>query len=177
MSRVAKNPITIPSSVEFNVDNRGEITAKGPKGTLSMPLHGTVAMERNHNLLTFSAKEGTKFAKAMSGTTRSLVNNLIEGVLNGFEKKLELRGVGYKAAVQGKKVVLNLGYSHTIEHLVPEGVTITAPSATELVIASCDKQKVGEEAAKIRAYRKPEPYKGKGVRYHDEVVRMKETKK
>lgn len=177
MSRVAKNPITIPSSVEFSVNDRGEITAKGPKGTLQMLLHGTVAMSRQENTLTFAAKEGTKFAKAMSGTTRALVNNLIEGVVNGFEKKLELRGVGYKASVQGKKVVLNLGYSHTIEHPIPDGITITAPSATELVVVSCDKQKVGEEAAKIRAYRKPEPYKGKGVRYHDEVVRMKETKK
>ncbi len=177
MSRVAKNPITIPSTVEFNVNNRGEITAKGPKGNLSMHLNTAVAMNQDDGVLTFAPKDGTKFARAMSGTTRALVSNLIEGVVNGFERKLELRGVGYKAAVQGTKLVLNLGYSHPIEHPIVEGVTITTPSATEIVIASCDKQKVGQEAAKIRAYRKPEPYKGKGVRYHDEKVRMKETKK
>lgn len=177
MSRVAKTPVVIPENIDFSFEEQCKIIVKGPKGQLQLNLHPSVAIERSENNLSFKPTDGSKFAKALSGTMRSLVNNLIQGVVKGFEKKLELRGVGYKAAVQANKLILNLGYSHPIEHSIPEGVTIVTPSATEVVISGCNKQQVGQEAAKIRAYRKPEPYKGKGIRYHNEIIRMKETKK
>ncbi|MDT8410023.1 MAG: 50S ribosomal protein L6 [Wenzhouxiangellaceae bacterium] len=174
MSRIAKYPIELPKSVEFSRQEQ-TLNAKGPKGELSMTLHPTVAMANEEGVLTFSpASDGDP---AMAGTMRALVNNMIEGVTNGFEKKLSLVGVGYRAQAQGGKLNLQLGFSHPVEFEVPDGVTVETPSQTEVVVRGPDKQKVGQVAAKIRGYRPPEPYKGKGVRYLGERVVMKEAKK
>lgn len=176
MSRVAKNPVTVPAGVEvkFGTDS---ITVKGKNGELSLPLASNVAIELNDNQLTFAVKENSKQANAMSGTLRALVNNMVKGVSEGFEKKLQLIGVGYRAQAQGKTLNLSLGFSHPIVYEMPEGVSVQTPSQTEIVLTGADKQAVGQVAAEIRAYRSPEPYKGKGVRYVGEVVAMKEAKK
>lgn len=176
MSRVAKNPVTVPAGVEvkFGTD---AIIIKGKNGELSLPLADNVAIELNDSQLTFTAKDNSKQANAMSGTARALVNNMVKGVSEGFEKKLQLIGVGYRAQAQGKVLNLSLGFSHPIVHEMPEGISVQTPSQTEIILTGADKQVVGQVAAEIRAYRSPEPYKGKGVRYVGEVVVMKEAKK
>ena len=176
MSRVAKNPVTVPAGVEvkFGTD---AIIIKGKNGELSLPLADNVAIELNDSQLTFTAKDNSKQANAMSGTARALVNNMVKGVSEGFEKKLQLIGVGYRAQAQGKVLNLSLGFSHPIVHEMPEGISVQTPSQTEIILTGADKQVVGQVAAEIRAYRSPEPYKGKGVRYVGEMVVMKEAKK
>ena len=176
MSRIAKNPVVIPEKVEVNIVV-DQITVKGPLGELKQELTGDVKIKKEENIITFEATRTAKFSKAMSGTIRSLVQNMVIGVSSGFEKKLTLIGVGYKAAVQGNKVNLELGFSHPVNHQLPDGVTAQTPSPTEIVLKSSSKQMIGQVAAEIRAYRPPEPYKGKGVRYSDEHVVIKEAKK
>jgi large subunit ribosomal protein L6 len=176
MSRVAKMPIAVPAGAEVAI-TAAAITVKGPLGTLIQPLNGQVKVENNNGTLTFDVVDESRESNAMSGTLRALVSNMVTGVTKGFEKKLSLVGVGYKAAVQGNALNLSLGFSHPVIHPMPEGVTAATPTATEIVIKGIDRQKVGQVAAEVRAYRSPEPYKGKGVRYVDEVVKLKETKK
>tara|TARA_B100000035_G_scaffold315469_1_gene336644 strand:+ start:3110 stop:3643 length:534 start_codon:yes stop_codon:yes gene_type:complete len=176
MSRVANIPVNIPEKVEV-VISQDNVQVKGPLGELNQSLTGDVKINKEDNILTFHVNNESKFAKSMSGTLRALVNNMVTGVSAGFEKKLTLIGVGYKAQVQGNKVNLDLGFSHPIIHDLPEGITAQAASPTELVIKGSNKQVVGQVAAEIRGYRPPEPYKGKGVRYADERVVMKEAKK
>ena len=174
MSRIAKAPIELPSGVEIKIA-ASEVSVKGPKGNLVQKLHPAVSVAQEDKTIT--VKPASDSDIPMAGTFRSLVNNMVVGVSNGFEKKLTLVGVGYRAQVQGTKLVLALGYSHPIEYTAPEGVTIEAPSQTEIVVKGCDKQKVGQVASEIRSFRPPEPYKGKGVRYSDERVVRKEAKK
>ena len=176
MSRVAKNPVNIPAGVEVTL-NDSEISVKGSKTTLSMPLNDKVEIKQDDNVLSFLPKDDSKQANAMSGTIRSLVHNMVVGVTQGFEKKLQLIGVGYRAQAQGNKLNLTLGFSHPVVHELPEGVTAETPTQTEIVLKTADKQLLGQVAAEIRACRPPEPYKGKGVRYADEQVRRKEAKK
>jgi len=176
MSRIANNPIPIPEKVEVTI-SANNICVKGPLGELNQELKGEVKIENNDSVLTFSPTVESKHAKAMSGTLRALVNNMIIGVSTGFERKLTLIGVGYKASAQGNKINLELGFSHSISHELPEGVTAQTPSQTEIILKSSNKQTVGQVAAEIRAYRPPEPYKGKGVRYSDEQIVIKESKK
>jgi len=174
MSRVANNPVSLPTGVEVKIDGRN-VTVKGAKGTLSLSLIDGVQMNQDDNVLTFAA-EGHKF-KAMAGTTRALVGNMVKGVSEGWEKKLVLNGVGYRAKASGKSVNLTVGLSHPVDYKLPEGVTAESPSQTEIVVMGIDKQAVGQAAAEIRSFRPPEPYKGKGIRYADEYVRRKEAKK
>jgi len=174
MSRVAKAPVALPSGIELTVEG-AQVVVKGPKGTLSLQLHPGVSLVREANQIT--VKPANDSDLPMAGTFRSLINNLVLGVSTGFEKKLTLIGVGYRAQVQGGHLTLALGYSHPVEYTAPAGITIEAPSQTELVVKGCDKQRVGQVAAEIRAFRPPEPYKGKGVRYSDEKVARKEAKK
>jgi large subunit ribosomal protein L6 len=174
MSRIAKAPIELPSGVELKVQD-GEVKVKGPKGNLTLHLHPNISMEQDDK--NYLVKPASDSDIPMAGTFRSLVNNMVIGVTSGFEKKLSLVGVGYRAQVQGDKLTLALGFSHPVNYSAPEGITIEAPSQTEIVIKGCDKQKVGQVASEIRAFRPPEPYKGKGVRYSDERVVRKEAKK
>lgn len=176
MSRIAKEPVTLPSGVEFSQSGTA-VTVKGGKGTLSLDLNSEVELKQEDGTLTVAPRSGSRFATAIAGTTRSLLANMVQGVTEGFEKKLTLVGVGYRAQAQGKKLNLTLGFSHPIVYDVPEGISIETPSQTEIVVKGADKQKVGQAAAEIRRYRPPEPYKGKGVRYADERVVMKEAKK
>lgn len=176
MSRVAKNPLLIPTGVVVTLSGK-DIKAQGPKGTLVSHAHDFVDVVREDQHLRFTPKVGAENADAIAGTARALVKNMIEGVFKGFERKLVLIGVGYKAQVQGKVLNLNLGFSHQIKHEIPHGITIDTPIPTEIIVKGIDKELVGEVAAKIRAYRPPEPYKGKGVRYDGEVVVQKEGKK
>ncbi len=176
MSRVAKNPIVVPKGAEVKLAN-GSISVKGPLGTLTQTLHESVKMIEEDGHFTFAAATETRQANAMSGTMRALVNNMVVGVTKGFEKKLNLVGVGYRAQAQGDKLNLTLGFSHPVVHQMPAGVKCETPTQTEILIKGTDRQKVGQTAAEVRAYRKPEPYKGKGVRYADERVVIKETKK
>lgn len=176
MSRVAKIPVAIAKGVDVKIEN-GVIAVKGPKGELSVPMHDDVEVKIENGHVYFKALNDTKESNAMSGTLRALVHNLVKGVSEGFSKKLTLVGVGYRAQAQGQKLNLSLGFSHPIIHEMPEGIKVETPTQTEIVISGADKQKVGQVAADIRAYRSPEPYKGKGVRYVDEVVILKETKK
>ncbi len=176
MSRVAKNPVQVPKGVEVTISGQA-VTVKGSKGTLEHEIHSAVKVEQSDNVLTFAPKDGSKSAMALAGTTRALLNNMVIGVTEGFEKKLQLVGVGYRAQAQGQKLNLTLGFSHPIDYPVPEGVSVETPSQTEVVVKGMDKQKVGQVAAEIRAYRPPEPYKGKGVKYADEVIVRKEAKK
>ncbi|MGZ8304856.1 50S ribosomal protein L6 [Massilia cavernae] len=176
MSRVAKMPIAVPAGAEVAI-TAAAITVKGPLGTLTQSLNGLVKVENKDNTLTFDVVDDSRESNAMSGTLRALVNNMVTGVTKGFEKKLSLVGVGYKAQAAGDKLNLSLGFSHPVAHAMPEGVTATTPTPTEIIIKGIDRQKVGQVAAEVRAYRSPEPYKGKGVRYVDEVVKLKETKK
>jgi large subunit ribosomal protein L6 len=174
MSRIANAPIELPSGVEFAYKGE-QVSVKGPKGNLEMKLHPSVSLEQEDSTVT--VKPANDSDLPMAGTMRSLVSNMVSGVTDGFEKKLTLIGVGYRAQMQGKKLTLALGFSHPVEFEAPEGITIETPSLTEIVISGCDKQKVGQAAAEIRAFRPPEPYKGKGVRYSDERVVRKEAKK
>ncbi|WLF83611.1 50S ribosomal protein L6 [Moraxella sp. ZY210820] len=176
MSRVAKAPVTVPNGVTVTQNGR-QVEVKGSKGTLSFNLHALVELKQEEGKLQVAPVKESKDAWMQAGTARAVLNNLVKGVSEGFERKLQLIGVGYKAAVQGNVVNLNLGYSHPINYTLPEGVTAETPTQTEIVLKSADKQKLGQVAANIRAYRAPEPYKGKGVRYSDEVVLRKEAKK
>lgn len=174
MSRVAKNPITVPSGVDINISG-SVMNVKGPKGNLELDIHPSISFDVNDG--EYVVKTESDKDLAMAGTFRALVNNMVVGVSTGFQKKLQLVGVGYRAQLQGKKLNLSLGFSHPIDYSAPEGISIETPSQTEIVISGCDKQMVGQVAAEIRSYRPPEPYKGKGVRYADERVVRKEAKK
>ncbi|MFT5710506.1 MAG: large subunit ribosomal protein L6 [Halioglobus sp.] len=174
MSRVANNPVALPSGVEVKINGRG-LTVKGGKGTLELSLVEGIQVSQDDNVLTI-AYDSDKF-RAMAGTTRALVNNMVVGVSAGWEKKLILNGVGYRAKASGKSINLTLGLSHPVDYTLPEGVTAETPTQTEVVVKGFDKQAVGQAAADIRSFRPPEPYKGKGIRYADEHVRRKEAKK
>ena len=174
MSRVAKKPISLPKGVEFNVSN-DQVTVKGPKGTLSVAKPAGIEVNIEDGNAQLSANDASLVP--LTGTLRAIVANMVHGVSTGFERKLELVGVGYRAAAQGKELNLQVGYSHPVVFPAPEGITITTPTQTEIVVAGADKQLVGEVAAKIRGYRPPEPYKGKGVKYSDETIIRKEAKK
>ncbi len=176
MSRVAKNPVALPQGVEVKLAG-AQVSVKGPLGTLTLNCNDAVQVVQDGAALQVKAVAGAVNGNALSGTTRALLANLVNGVSKGFEKKLTLVGVGYRAQAQGDTLNLSLGFSHPVAHKMPAGVKVETPSQTEIVIKGIDKQQVGQVAAEIRAYRKPEPYKGKGVRYADEVVILKETKK
>ncbi len=176
MSRIAKNPVTVPTNVEVTITAE-EITVKGPLGTLKQKQSANVSVVKDGNLVQCAAVGDSIQANAMSGTMRALLANMVHGVSQGFERKLTLVGVGYRAQAKGDALGLTLGFSHPVEHKMPAGVKVETPSQTEIVLKGADKQLVGQVAAEIRAYRRPEPYKGKGVRYADEVVNLKETKK
>jgi large subunit ribosomal protein L6 len=176
MSRVAKNPVVLPAGVDV-VLAANQISVKGPLGTLKQALNSDVAVERQGDALLCKATNDSAQSNAMSGTVRALVANMVTGVTKGFERKLTLVGVGYRAQAAGDTLNLSLGFSHPVVHKMPAGVKVATPSQTEIVLTGSDKQQVGQVAAEIRAYRQPEPYKGKGVRYADEVVILKETKK
>jgi len=176
MSRIAKVPVELPKGVEFRQEGN-VVTLKGGKGELSMELNSEVELTQDDGGLKVSPRSGSRFAMAVTGTMRSLLANMAHGVSEGFERKLELVGVGYRAQTQGKNLNLTLGFSHPVVYAAPEGINIETPSQTEVVITGTDKQKVGQVAAEIRRFRPPEPYKGKGVRYADERVILKEAKK
>lgn len=176
MSRIAKKPVEIIAGVEVSISGQ-TVTAKGKQGNLSFDLHETVSVKQEDNILSFSPNNNSKGAMAMAGTMRSLVNNMVVGVSVGFTKQLQLVGVGYRAQMQGNVLDLSLGFSHPVKYAIPEGITIETPSQTEINVKGADKQVVGQVCAEIRAYRPPEPYKGKGVRYSDERVVRKEAKK
>ena len=176
MSRIANAPVAIPKGVETTLSDTA-ISVKGSKGNLNLDLHELVGVSQEGEELKVAAKNQTRQAGALAGTFRSLINNMVIGVSEGFQKKLELQGVGYRAKAQGKSLNLTLGYSHPIDYSLPEGVTAETPSQTEIVITGANKQLVGQVAAEIREFRPPEPYKGKGVRYADECVYRKEAKK
>ncbi|MDJ0919382.1 MAG: 50S ribosomal protein L6 [Woeseiaceae bacterium] len=176
MSRVAKAPVELPKGVEFKQDGN-VVTLKGGKGELSMELNSEVLLEQEENTLKVAPRSGSRFSTAIAGTMRALLANMAKGVSEGFERKLELVGVGYRAQAQGNKLNLSLGFSHPVVHEVPAGITVETPSQTEILVRGADKQVVGQVAADIRSYRPPEPYKGKGVRYADERVVLKEAKK
>lgn len=176
MSRVAKNPIILPQGVEVALSAE-KISVKGPLGTITFDANPAVSVEKDGANLVCKPVEGAENANALSGTVRAIVANMVTGVSKGFERKLNLVGVGYRAAAAGDTLNLTLGFSHPVSHKMPAGVSCVTPTQTEIVIKGVDKQQVGQVAAEIRAYRKPEPYKGKGVRYSDEVIVLKETKK
>jgi large subunit ribosomal protein L6 len=176
MSRIAKYPVPVPDKVQVTLD-KGNLTVKGPLGTLSQPIDRQVVVKVENNQVTFAAADESKAANAMSGTLRATVANMVHGVKDGFSKKLTLVGVGYRAQAQGQKLNLSLGFSHPIVYSLPEGVKAETPTQTEILIKGVDRQKVGQVAAEVRGYKPPEPYKGKGVRYADEKVVIKETKK
>ena len=176
MSRIAKNPIPLPKGVEVNI-TPAQISVKGPLGTVARPMDPNVGVEKDGETLKCKALGNSNHANAMSGTMRALVANMVTGVTKGFEKKLSLVGVGYRAQAQGDKLNLSLGFSHPVVHQMPKGVKVVTPTQTEIVITGVDKQLVGQVAAEVRAYKSPEPYKGKGVRYAGEAIVLKETKK
>ena len=176
MSRIANYPVVVPDKVEVTL-NHDEVSVKGPLGTLTQKVSQRVKIERIDNRLEFKVNDNSRQANALSGTTRALVANMVTGVTTGFEKKLNLVGVGYRAQAQGDKLNLTLGFSHPVVHELPKGVKAETPTQTEIVIKGTDKQIVGQVAAEVRRYRPPEPYKGKGVRYMGEQIVLKETKK
>jgi large subunit ribosomal protein L6 len=176
MSRIANKSISLPKGVEIT-EVSGVLKVKGPKGEMNIPINSEVEVTIADEQVFVANRSGSNFARSMTGTMQSLMSNMVTGVTDGFEKKLELVGVGYRAQAQGKKLNLTLGFSHPVHYAVPEGITVETPSQTEIVIKGIDKQKVGQVAAEIRRYRPPEPYKGKGVRYSDERVVIKEAKK
>jgi len=176
MSRIAKEPVELPKGVEFKQDGN-VITLKGGNGELSLELNSEVELKQDENVLSFAPRSGSRFAMAVTGTMRSIIANMAKGVSEGFERKLELVGVGYRAQAQGKMLNLTLGFSHPVQYTVPEGISVETPSQTEIVIKGADKQQVGQVSAEIRRFRPPEPYKGKGVRYANERVVLKEAKK
>jgi len=175
MSRIGKKPIDIPAGV--NVDIKGNVvTVKGPKGTLTREMHRDMIIRQEGNQVIVSRPSDEKIHKSLHGLTRTLINNMVEGVTKGFEKALEINGVGYRAQKQGKKLVLNIGYSHPVEMEEPEGITVEVPAPNKIIVKGCDKQAVGELAAKIRAQRVPEVYLGKGIKYENEAIRRKAGK-
>ncbi|MBL1405355.1 MAG: 50S ribosomal protein L6 [Hyphomicrobiales bacterium] len=176
MSRIGKKPVAIPEGVTATVDGR-TVTAKGPKGELQIVLDAEVTVEKTEDGIKISPRGNTKVARSKWGLSRTLVANIMVGVTEGYTKSLEINGVGYRAAMQGNNVKLLLGFSHDVVYEVPEGVTVVCPKPTEITVSGIDKQKVGQVAAEIRSYRSPEPYKGKGVKYADEVIFRKEGKK
>lgn len=176
MSRVAKNPVQLPSGVDVVLEGQN-LTVKGGKGSLDLVINSNVLVKQEESLLTFAARDGGKQSRALAGTARSLVNNMVTGVTSGFERKLQLVGVGYRAKANGNILSLSLGLSHPVEYEVPNGVSVETPTQTEVLLKSSDKQLLGQVASEIRAFRPPEPYKGKGVRYSDETVLRKEAKK
>ena len=175
MSRVAKNPITIPDSVKVSIEN-SIIEVSGSKGNLNFKIPDSVSLNYEENIITVQYQESQK-SVALAGTTRALVNNMVIGVSEGFQKKLQLVGVGYRAKASGKLLELSLGFSHPVKYQLPEDVSVETPAQTEVVLSSHNKQALGQAAAEIRAFRPPEPYKGKGVKYADEVIKRKEAKK
>ena len=177
MSHIGKKPINIPDGVEVDISNSGLVTVKGKLGELSESFNSDISIEKEENILTVKIPSNTKKFKELHGLTRSLIANMIEGVCSGYSKELNLVGVGYTADAKGPYLLLNLGYSHPIYFEKPEGITFETPSPTSIIVKGTDKQAVGQVSAKIRSLRKPEPYKGKGVRYSDEVVRRKAGKK
>ena len=176
MSRIANKPVSLPDNVQVNVAG-STVTVTGKHGVLTHEVHSLVSLTRDENSLKFAAREQTKPARAMAGTTRALLQNIVKGVSEGFERKLQIVGVGYRAQVEGRKLNLTLGFSHPVAFEIPEGIKIETPTQTEIVVKGIDKQKVGQVAAELRAFRPPEPYKGKGVRYADEHIFRKEAKK
>ena len=176
MSRIGKNPIPLPKGVDVNLAG-GEISVKGPLGTISRPMDPNVGIDRDGENLQCKALGNSRQARAMFGTMRALVANMVVGVTKGYERRLSLVGVGYRAQAQGDKLNLSLGFSHPVVHQMPKGVKVATPTQTEIVITGVDKQQVGQVAAEVRAYKSPEPYKGKGVRYFGEAIALKETKK
>lgn len=176
MSRVAKQPITVPAGVSVAI-NRQTVTVKGSKGEMVRQIHPAVKVSLDNNVLSVEVYENSRVAWAQAGTTRALLNNMVIGVSAGFERKLTLVGVGFRAKAQGQALNLIIGYSHPVDHHLPKGISVETPTQTDIVLKSSDKQLLGQMAAEIRAYRPPEPYKGKGIRYSDEVVTLKETKK
>jgi large subunit ribosomal protein L6 len=176
MSRIGKKTVMVPSGVTANLD-AGTLKVKGPKGALQLVIDDNVTVAVDKGAIKVDPKNETKRARAMWGTSRALINNMMTGVTKGFEKKLEITGVGYRAAVAGKQLQLSLGYSHEVNYPIPEGITIATPKPTEIVVTGIDQRKVGQVAAEIREYRPPEPYKGKGVKYADEYIFRKEGKK
>ncbi len=176
MSRIAKEPVQLPKGVEFRQAGN-VVTMKGGKGELSLELNSEVELSQDDGMLKLAPRSGSRFAAAITGTMRSILANMAEGVSAGFERKLELVGVGYRAQAQGKKLNLQLGFSHPVVYVAPEGISLETPSQTEIIIKGADKQQIGQVAAEIRRFRPPEPYKGKGVRYADERVVLKEAKK
>jgi large subunit ribosomal protein L6 len=176
MSRIGKKPVPVPSGVTANIEGQ-TVKMKGPKGELRLVLHDEVAVDLGEGAVTIAPRNETKRARALWGLSRTLVSNLAEGVTKGFERRLEITGVGYRAAIQGKNLQLALGYSHDVVYPIPEGIQIATPKPTEIVVTGIDKQKVGQVAAEIRSYRPPEPYKGKGVKYAGEYIFRKEGKK
>lgn len=176
MSRVANSPVNVPSGVDVSFEGQ-HLTVKGAKGALELTVHDSVEVSKEDNVLTFAARNNAQNARALAGTTRALVSNMVAGVSTGFERKLQLIGVGYRAKANGSTLNLTLGFSHPVDYEVPQGVTVETPTQTEIVLKSADKQLLGKVAADIRGFRPPEPYKGKGVRYADENVLRKEAKK
>ncbi|MBR4892739.1 MAG: 50S ribosomal protein L6 [Clostridia bacterium] len=176
MSRIGKMPIELPQGVEVKISNDNFVTVKGPKGTLEQSFNSQIKIEINDNVITFTRPNDIKEVRALHGLTRALLNNMIIGVTQGFTKELDINGVGYRAAKQGKTLVLNLGYSHQVEVNEIDGISIDVPNPNKIIITGIDKQKVGQFAANIREKRPPEPYKGKGIKYSDEVIKRKEGK-
>ncbi|MBN1374457.1 50S ribosomal protein L6 [Candidatus Dojkabacteria bacterium] len=172
MSRIGIKPITIPEGVNVSVDNN-ILTVKGPKGELTFPVHDMITVSVNDKSIEVARKNDQELSKAMHGTTRSIIKNMVEGVVNGYQKVLLIQGIGYRASLNGKDISLSIGYTHPVEIIAPEGITFSVEDSVKITISGIDKQLVGETAAKIRAVRKPEPYKGKGIRYENEYVRRK----
>ena len=176
MSRIGKLPITAPAGVDVKISDTNEITVKGKNGTLTRQLHPDMIVKKDGDVITVTRPSEQKMHKALHGLTRTLVNNMVVGVTEGFTKELEINGVGYRAQLQGKKLVLSLGYSHPVEYTAEEGITIEVPAPNKIIVKGANKELVGATAAKIREYRQPEPYKGKGIKYTTEVIRRKEGK-
>ena len=176
MSRIGVKPITVPAGVEVTIAEGNLVTVKGPKGTLTKKFDAAISIKQEENTITVERPTNNKQHRSLHGLTRTLIDNMVIGVTNGFEKKLELVGVGYRAQKQGKKLVMNLGFSHPVEMEAPAGITIDVPAPNKIIVSGADKEVVGAVAADIRKWRKPEPYKGKGIRYEGEVVRRKAGK-
>jgi large subunit ribosomal protein L6 len=176
MSRIGKNPVSVPDGVTATVDGQ-TVTAKGPKGEMRFVVNEEVIVKLEEGKIAVSPRDESKDARSKWGMSRTMIKNIVEGVKNGFERKLEINGVGYRAAMQGKNLQLSLGYSHEVVYQTPEGISIATPKPTEIVVSGMDKQQVGQVAAEIREYRRPEPYKGKGIKYAEEVIVRKEGKK